>query len=922
MSPRHLTAFVVPHTHWDREWYQPFQVFRARLVDVIDRVLESLDEPSGAYRRFTLDGQAVILEDYLEVRSERATAVARLVGEGRLRIGPWFVLADEYLVSPESLVRNLQHGLRTCATFGGALPVAYTPDSFGHVSQLPLLAHGFGLKGIVFERGVGDEGERLGAEFAWLAADRKTAVFAVHLLNTYSAATALGHRDWEYRDAYDPDLALRQVRSALFGPAAGEAAFPVWLHDAVERLPEGLAGYARSPNVLLLNGSDHLFPQANLPAVIEHLDASLETVHFVHSDIEEYVDAAIRPLETLECYQGEFHSGRYHHVLSGVWSTRMPLKQANHTSQTLLERYAEPLLAMAWLGCQHDDRALLRLAWRTLLLNHAHDSICGCSVDAVQRDMETRSAAVDQLATTLCGRALAALTEDAAGPEWAVFQPLPYRGWTVVHATTDVEASVGPRVRVVDAAGRPLPTQRSVERVPKPGHSDVWIDRVGLSFAVRPRPLALTRVRLESMAADADESPPLDPVRPASVNGLVVLENRALRLSAAADGSVALLERASGHEHHLTLLLEDEADAGDSYDFSPLGENGQAIKGRPMEAPRLALAGTLRSVIALRYRLDLPQRLSEDRRGRMGRVSMEVDLELGLEAFSEHVDLTIALENRAEDHRLRLRLATGIRTDHVYADGHWDVLRRPVRPPEAEHWYQRPAATGHQRRFVALSDGQHGIAVLNRGLPEYEADIGPRGTDLCVTLLRCVGWLSRDDLAARPQGAGPALSAPGAQCLGPHRFELALAPFTGRWWDGPLPIVAERFSAPARAYDAGFHDPRPDLAPDNGPTAEARSQAEAHEFGLELTPPLQLSALKLAEAGAGIIVRVWNPADETVVGRLELPRGVDRVFRSRLDETRLEALEFAGDVLELHLGSMEVATLELTFVEEGGDAMI
>ena len=155
-ADRRFTAYIVPHTHWDREWYQPFRVFQARLVDVIDTVLELLEDP--AYRRFTLDGQAAVLEDYLELRPEREADLRRFVQAGRLRIGPWYVLADEFLVSPEALVRNLQFGRRVSRRFGEPLPVCYTPDSFGHVSQLPLLAAGFGLPAVVFQRGMGEDG--------------------------------------------------------------------------------------------------------------------------------------------------------------------------------------------------------------------------------------------------------------------------------------------------------------------------------------------------------------------------------------------------------------------------------------------------------------------------------------------------------------------------------------------------------------------------------------------------------------------------------------------------------------------------------------------------------------------------------------------------------------------------------------------
>ncbi len=916
-----LTAFVVPHTHWDREWYQPFEVFRARLVDVVDGVLALLAEPDGRYRRFTLDGQAVVLDDYLAVRPERRAEIEDRVRSGRLRIGPWYVLADEFLVSPEALVRNLRAGRAACEALGGAMPVAYTPDSFGHVAQLPLLVDGFGLKGVVFERGVGDEGERLGTEFRWVAADGRTEVFAVHLIGTYSSATALGHLDWEYHDAYDPERAASQVRAALFGPAAGEAAFPTWLRDALERLPDGVAGYTRSGHVLLLNGSDHLFAQRNLPEALDHVRAALPDVAFVHADVEEYVDAPRPPIGTLERFQGEFRSSRYHHVLSGVWSTRTPLKQANHAAETLLERYAEPLLTAAAVLRGHDDRALLDVAWRQLLLNHAHDSICGCSVDPVHRAMHARSEQVLQLGDELCRRAVAALTCDALEPTLAVFEPLPQAGWAVVHADLEVPAGHGGALTLLAEDGRTLPAQRRVARHPAPGRSDAEVDRVAFAFAAPTRPLGLTRVSWRVGAPTPSDAPAhhlSDPVAMAHDAAGWVLENQALRVTVAATGAVTLIDRASGRAHALRLRLEDEADAGDAYDFSAVSGDAPQTTGAAVADPVATDPGPLRAAVAFDWAFELPQALADDRRTRLGRTTLTAHVEVALQAFGEFVELNLDFDNPAADHRLRLVVATGIDADAVACDGHWHVVERPVARPAADHWYQRPVPTVHQRRFTAVDDGAHGLAVLARGLPEAEPRQGPDGVELAVTLLRSVGWLSRDDLLSRPQGAGPAVATPEAQCIGRHRFELGVVPFAGGRGAVRLHRAAERFTAPARAFVAGPRDPRPDLKPDH-PVADDATAASTPLWQLELTAPLTLSAV-YPDGPDGALVRVWNPAPERVRGRLVLDPAPTVTRRARLDGTPLDAPPHHGAVIELDVGPSEVVTLACTFVPEGGEA--
>ncbi|HEV2711549.1 MAG TPA: hypothetical protein VGU26_00505, partial [Gaiellaceae bacterium] len=147
-----MTVHLVPHTHWDREWYLPFQSFRLRLVGLVDRLLDFM-EADERYR-FTLDGQLATIDDYLEVRPEGEPRIRRLVEEGRLAVGPWQVLMDEFLVSGETIVRNLERGLRRGDELGGAMRIGYLPDMFGHVAQMPQILRLAGIDQAVVWRGV------------------------------------------------------------------------------------------------------------------------------------------------------------------------------------------------------------------------------------------------------------------------------------------------------------------------------------------------------------------------------------------------------------------------------------------------------------------------------------------------------------------------------------------------------------------------------------------------------------------------------------------------------------------------------------------------------------------------------------------------------------------------------------------------
>ncbi|MFW9924187.1 MAG: hypothetical protein ACFFDW_12960, partial [Candidatus Thorarchaeota archaeon] len=148
--------FIVPHTHWDREWYKPFQTFRFELVKLIDKLI---DINSRKEYYFTLDGQTIVLEDYLEIRPERKEKLLELIRLKKIAVGPWYLLPDEWLVGQESLLRNLEVSFDIAKRFNIPLmQVGYLPDQFGHSRAIPqIISDLTKFKAIVLWRGVGEE---------------------------------------------------------------------------------------------------------------------------------------------------------------------------------------------------------------------------------------------------------------------------------------------------------------------------------------------------------------------------------------------------------------------------------------------------------------------------------------------------------------------------------------------------------------------------------------------------------------------------------------------------------------------------------------------------------------------------------------------------------------------------------------------
>src|SRR3954470_1747270 len=323
-----LDIHVVSHTHWDREWYLTHEQFRFRLVALVDRLLDLLDS-NPDYKFFHLDGQTIVLEDYLEIRPEQEARLRRAIADGRILIGPWYVMPDEFLVSGESLVRNLLRGHRISREFGTPMPVGYLPDLFGHVGQMPQIWRQFGLDNTILWRGFGGPA----AEYWWDGPDGSR-LLMMHLPpEGYCNAT---------RIVFDPDAMMARAKEKVDFEKAR----------------------TRTGQALLMNGVDHVEPHTAIPSLIEKL-SSISGQRAIHSTLPDYVAAVRSAVErdrpALEAIAGELRGGTdYANLLPGVLSARVYLKQQNAHVQTLLESYAEPLSVMASHlapGTSHDAPA-------------------------------------------------------------------------------------------------------------------------------------------------------------------------------------------------------------------------------------------------------------------------------------------------------------------------------------------------------------------------------------------------------------------------------------------------------------------------------------------------------------------------------------------------------------------------------------
>ncbi len=889
MAEKQFTVHIVSHTHWDREWHTPFEGFRRRLVRLVDRLLDIM-ENDPRYRHFVLDGHTALVEDYLAIRPENRGRIEKLVKEGRLHMGPWYVLADEWLVSAEALVRNLLLGHGVAESFGRVMKAGYTPDPFGHISQLPQILNGFGLDTCLFMRGMTDKAwEQVGQknEFWWRAPDGSR-VLVAHLKNSYCNAVNLGWQGGLWDEDRTPDMAIAE--------------------EQARRQIETLAPHATSRFLLFCNGCDHVEPQPELPEIIDHLNQAIEEAEFVHSTFEDFM-AAVREAsgDRLAEVEGEFDGGLFHIRLSGTLSTRMYLKLANERCQALLERYAEPLQAAKWLAGEPCESAFLRYAWKLVLQNHPHDSICGCSVDAVHREMIYRFAKAEQVAELMAaeGARTAAKCLRLPAPEEGVeertivvFNPLSWERSEVVTAEILHALPPGPpppEVEVLDGEGNRVPAQLSATEISEwqngvPSDRRAW--KLAVSFQARVPSVGVQayRVRFVRRAERVETDLDVD-------EETATLRNAFLSASIMPDGSVYITDMETGAEIGPLGYFEDGEDAGDEYDWSPAPLGSKVVSlGRPARIT-LEESGPARAVFRVDQSLWVPAELTADRQRRSEQtVELPITTWVSLGADSRRVEFTTRVTNTAKDHRLRVVFVAPIYDiDRCDVMGHFHVLSRCLELPSGENWAQQPLPTHCTKGFVDISDGSVGLGVVVFGLPEYEVMSVDDGTAIAITLLRAVGWLSREDLLTRRAGnAGPKIPTPEAQCLGTYTFRYAVVPHSGTWADGRLWHQAEEIRAPLRALELPI----------------GRGEGPSSSSLLSVSPEqVVLTALKKAERSDHLVVRLLNASPDPTTARVQFNIDVARAWLANLNEEQQSELAVADNAVELEIGQWKLATL-------------
>ncbi|MCX7621541.1 MAG: hypothetical protein N2037_11945, partial [Acidimicrobiales bacterium] len=800
-------VIVVPHTHWDREWYLPFQTFRMDLVDLVDDLLDLL-ERDPTYAHFQLDGQMAVVDDYLEIRPHNERRLRRLAAQGRLSMGPWYILMDEFLCSGETIVRNLQLGVERASAFAGAMPVGYLPDMFGHVAQMPQLLTQAGLDHAVVWRGVPRVIDH--HSFDWEAPDGSV-VRTEYLLDGYGNGANL------------PDDAKELV-----------AQIDHFVENQRAFLPDG-------EPILWMNGTDHLRPAPWLGRVVAEANELTDRYAIRVGSLDEFLRLPAR--SDVPSWKGELRSGARANLLMGVASNRVDVKQAAAATERQLERLAEPLCAL-WLAPHEWPEAFFAEAWRLVIRNSAHDSICACSVDEVCDAVIHRFAEARHIAEGLTKRAVDALVSSMSAAGHVVVNPsarersglievrLP--GHELVPGTQVLKRSGGNNTSEdITRADALILVQTALDNMPELHDAEMSIDSNGV-LDIRlfydparqgQRYTGPVRTLVAEAARDAPDAPArLTIVTPPSQRCLAFAQSvpgfgwsmwtpGELPVSA-----VSVEQRGTRHviidndrirvevdPHSGTFSINgkgpfgrlvDDGDCGDTYNYNPPLQD--TVVDQPSSvAIRVLEQGPLRARVAVDATYQWPPHI--EGQARRGETPVAVTTIIEVQVGTDLVRVTTEFDNPCRDHRLRAWFALPERATQSVAECAFATVERPLTAEGGPT--ERALATYPSRRFICAG----GLTVVHEGLLEYELvdldDDRQTAGSLALTLLRCTGVISRGPMPYRPLPAGPVTPTPGAQM--PGRQVLRYAVLLGDDTDAAYVAADEAFTPLLSGFSEG-----------------------------------------------------------------------------------------------------------------------
>ncbi|MHA1979280.1 MAG: glycoside hydrolase family 38 N-terminal domain-containing protein [Candidatus Hodarchaeales archaeon] len=882
-------VFITPHTHWDREWYLPFQKFRYMLVELVDKLLAIMKEDQEYV--FTFDGQTIVLEDYLEIRPEKRDELLGLIREKRIIVGPWYILPDIWLVGQETLIRNLEYSYDIAKDFKIPLmDIGYFPDSFGFSQAIPqLLGDLTNLRAAMLWRGIPEEVSTV--PFLWRGKNSsETSILTIYLPFGYGNAASL------------PSVI------------------------------EQLQPFSPLPIYLLQNGTDHKFPDHQMAKNLK--EVNFNDMELNLAVLPDFVDK-LQELIGEENYQppeyvGELRSTHRANLLSNTYSARIWIKQWNEKVEDLLIHYAEPISTYSWfyLGKNYPT-SYMSQAWKWFLRNQPHDSICGCSSDETHEETKFRYSYAQTIAESLIESNLKEFGKTS--PQEEVSTVLAYnptnssnlpmlveietQGENQFHSilskgsSYDIQTFEESRGEVFNMTVGTFKFRTMMKMFPGRKIIDFYINKYELfddgadTFEIRllvgDSPVgSLDTDELKSSVEEAAESGKYkrfhlivskDIIRtlyamvPLQAWGFTKLElsssqkeiqdislivtqnsvsNRFYELKFNKDGSFDLNDKQTETSYKRLHTFEDWGDRGDEYTFGRLEPEYVKITNVKRE---VKISGPIFSDIQQVGYLEIYKEMDSSRKKRVGKETIKVSSNFRFYRDIGRIDVTTKLRNTAKDHRLRISFNLPFKTEYTITSTHFGNIKRLGEAVINESDLEVATGIQPQKKYIRVEDpmGPSALTLLNYGLPEIEL---VDGKVLALTLIRSVGWLSQSEIPERPEIAGPILATPGAQELhSSYSFQYGIMCHSK---DEPITSSIDH-------SEVSFLEPRGVFTTETGIKEQIEPLIEISD------PKIRISSLRTRNNS--ILVTLFNISDNTVTTKIELADKITKLTPIKID---------------------------------------
>ena len=858
-----MKIFLYSGTHWDREWYRPFQGFRYLLVGRTDELIDGL-EHADDYGVFHFDGQTIVLEDYLEIQPQNRERLADLIKAGKIIVGPWYCMPDEFLCSGESLIKNLQRGHMIARQFGAEPSKnGYICDIFGHIAQMPQIFDGMDIHHTVLGRGTNEHTTPM--HFRWTSPDGTD-------VRAFKLADVPGYGDFVHfviqtiapRADIPQDELERRIKS--------------YIDTQIAR--------ANVPVLFLLDACDHNCFHIETGRYVEAIKKVYPDAEVYHASIDEMGRAVDEYIGELPRKYGELNEtaklkAGYLHLITNTLSSRYNLKKYNDTLQTTLEKWVAPLYATGLITA---PIGYLNLANKYLIQNHPHDSICGCSIDQVHRDMIYRFDQSRLITEQLLGGFMGGISRYAAtsgsGENYKlaqIFNPLPYSYTGSVEFQLSFEKNYPAKYaepfgyenicsfRLYDADGTEVPYGIS-DIITYPDHDEYKLS-AKLTLA------AATATELEARPC---EYPSRYLARlPQTATSA---ENEFITLSVNSDGTVSLTDKSSGVVYPSLLQLLDDGEIGDGwYHANPAVDRTVTTASASVE---IAENNVNRVVFKVTRVMRLPTEIDNANFGK--RRSDEysdftVVSYLTIARGEKFVAVHTVIDNNIKDHRLRLRLGTGVEGKTYFANQPFCFVERETGIKEGtDDWKEYGVIEKQTGGIVVKRAPGKGFAFISRyGI--HECGVHECG-DIDITLFRSFN---------RTVGTH---GEPDGELLQRLEFEYLLMPLDA---SVPLSDLQRRQDI----FQAGVV------------SATAGGSARRYKTAFELSGDGMVYSTANPLENGEFEIRVYNDSEVETTATLSLPEGTASAALTHIDGRHIADLELKDGKVEFKLGKWKIGTV-------------